>query len=552
MLNAILNRELTTVLRTRRMMFFQVGLIAVFVLLVMIRWPTDNRVTEASNRSQQVFRLFSYGLLTTMLLILPVFPATNIVREKKQGTLALLLNSPLGPFRIYFGKLFSILALAGILLALSMPAAAACYCLGGLSLTEELPRVYAILALVALQYSAVGLYISSRSNSIDGAIRFTYGVILALAVVSLGPHKMLQGTDSDLATYAEWLRCVSPIAALMPVLGAADVGGQGLLATDGVPGRFALLSIVITVLASIGTILRLNHTIFDQSRAQGKISDDQNLFVRIVRRAMFLVDPQRRSGGISWFVNPVMIKEFRCRRFGRLHWLLRLVAVCAILSLVMAYVTTSGTLDWEVSEIGGLMVYLQVALVVLITPSLAAGLIATELESGGWPLLQTTPMSALRIVWGKLLSVILTLILLLFATLPGYIVMVYIDNGMRSQVERVVICLAATAGFAMLLSAGIGSLFRRTAPATVAAYTTLIAICAGPLLVWAGRDAPFGHNTVERVLIMNPVAAPLSVIRAAGFENYNLIPGNWWFMGLVSAASMLVLVFRTQRLWKPR
>jgi ABC-type transport system involved in multi-copper enzyme maturation permease subunit len=534
------------------MMVFQVGLITVFVLLVMIRWPTDNRVDQAGLRSQQVFRLFGYGLLTTLLIILPVFPATNIVREKKQGTLALLLNTPLGPARIYFGKLLSVLALAGILLALSLPAAAACYALGGISLTDELPRVYALLALVAVQYSALGLYVSSRSNTVDGAIRWTYGLILFLSVVSLGPHVFFQGSESDLATYGEWLRCLSPIAALMPLLGAGDVGGQGLLSPGGVPGRFAIVSLAITTLASIATMTRLNHRIFDQSRPQGMISDDQRVGVQLARRLMFLVDPQRRSRGISWFVNPVMIKEFRCRRFGRLQWLLRLVAACAILSLGLAYATTSGTMDWGVAEIGGIMVYLQVALVVLITPSLAAGLIVGERESGGWPLLQTTPMSAVRIVWGKLLSVILTLILLLCATLPGYAVMVYIDDGMRSQVERVVICLAATAGFAMLLSAGIGSLFRSTAPATIAAYTALIVICAGPLLIWAGRDAPFGHGTVEAALMINPVAAPLSVIRAAGFENYHLIPGNWWFLGIASAVSLIVLVVQTGRIWRPQ
>lgn len=552
MINAILHRELVTVLRTRRMMLFQVGLIAVFIILVMIRWPSDNRMDQAGVRSQQVFRLFTGGLLTTLLLLLPVFPATNIVREKKQGTLALLLNTPLGPARIYFGKLLGVLALAGILLALSLPAAAACYALGGLSLTSELPRVYALLALVALEYSTLGLYVSSRSNTIDGAIRWTYGLILCLTVLSLGPHTFFQGTEGDLATLGDWLRCLSPIAAIMPILGAGDVGGQGLLSPDGVPGRFAMASLAITVVASIATIARLNHRIFDQERSQGQISDDRHAVVRAARRLMFLVDPQRRSRGISLFVNPVMIKEFRCRRFGRLHWLLRLVAACAILSLALAYATTSGTLDWGVAEIGGIMVYLQVALVVLITPSLAAGLIVGERESGGWPLLQTTPMSVFRIVWGKLLSVILTLILLLCATLPGYAVMVYIDAGMRSQVERVVICLAATAGFAMLLSAGVGSLFRRTAPATIAAYATLIAICAGPLLIWMGRDAPFGHGTVETALMINPVAAPLSVIRAAGFENYNLIPANWWFLGIASAASLVVLVIQTGRIWRPQ
>jgi ABC-type transport system involved in multi-copper enzyme maturation permease subunit len=552
MLNPIMQLELISVLRTKRMLVLQCVLICVFTLLVLVRWPSEPRVALSGARSQQVFRLFGYGLLTTLLLLLPVFPATNIVREKKRGTLALLLNTPLGPWRIYIGKLLTVLALAGIVLSLSLPAAAACYALGGLSLTAEFPRVYIVLALVALECAALGLCVSAFSNSVDGAVRWTYGLVLFLSVLSLGPHQFFQGSGTLLADLGDWLRCLSPFAAMMSVLGAGDVTGQGLISSGGVLGRFVAITGTITAAAAAYTIFRLHHGIFDRSRPQGQISDDQRLAVRIFRRMMFLVDPQRRSRGIGFFFNPVMIKEFRCRRFGRLHWLLRLIAVCAILSLALTNATTRGTLDWEVKTIGGIMVLMQVALLVLITPSLAAGLISGERESGGWTLLTMTPMSAYRILWGKLLSVILTLILVLCATLPGYLVMVYIEPGLRGQVERVVICLAATALFAMLLSAAVGSLFRRTAPATAAAYGALLTVCAGPLLIWLGQDAPFGHGTVESALIINPVAAALSVIRTAGFQEYDLIPANWWFMGIASAVSLVVLVAQTRRISRPQ
>jgi len=164
----------------------------------------------------------------------------------------------------------------------------------------------------------------------------------------------------------------------------------------------------------------------------------------------------------------------------------------------------------------------------------------------------TTPLSVLRIVWGKLLSVTLTLLLVLCATLPGYVVMVYIQPEMRAEVERVVICLAATAVFGMLISAAVGSMFRRTAPATAAAYAALLAVCAVPLLVWMGRDAPFGRQTVESALVIDPVAAALSVIRAPGFGDYNLIPANWWFLVISSAAALALLAFRTWRLSRPQ
>ncbi|HLJ09692.1 MAG TPA: ABC transporter permease subunit [Planctomycetaceae bacterium] len=552
MASPILHRELVSILRTRRMLVFQCLLIFLFAALVIVRWPTEPRVALSGARPQQVFRLFGYGLLTTLLLVLPVFPASNIVREKNRGTLALLLNTPLGAWRIYVGKLMGVLGLAGILLSLSLPAAAACYALGGPSLTGEFPRVYAVLALAAFQYAALGLCISTFSNSIDGAVRITYAFVLMLSVISLGPHQFFQGSEGYLADWSEELRCLSPFSALMSILGAGDLAGKGLMSTTNVPGRFAVLSLVITAVCSVCTVLRLNHRIFDRARPQGRISDDQDLKVRAFRRLMFLVDPQRRARGIGPLVNPVMVKEFRCRRFGRLSWLLRLIAACAVLSLALTYATTMGTLEWDVETIGGIMVFMQVALLVLITPSLAAGLISGERESGGWPLLQMTTLSVPRIVWGKLLSVILTLLLVLCATLPGYLVMVYIKSELRFQVERVVICLAATAVFAMLLSAALGSLFRRTASATAAAYAALLAVCAGPLLIWLGRDAPFGRGAVEWALIVNPVAAALSVIRTQGFQEYDLIPGNWWFLGIASTAALIVLIAQTWRISKPQ
>src|SRR5205807_7035514 len=223
----------------------------------------------------------------------------------------------------------------------------------------------------------------------------------------------------------------------------------------------------------------------------------------------FLVDPQRRSGSISLWVNPVMAKEFRSRRFGRSHWMLRLLAVSAILSLGLSVLALTGALGWGIEEVGGALVLLQVALLILFAPSLAAGLVSAERESGTWQLLRMTPLSPGTILRGKLLSVAWPLLLLLCATLPGYVVMMMIKPELLPQVRRVVICLLLTAVFAVLLSAAVSTLFRSTAAATTASYLILLGICGGPFLVWLGQDAPFGRPTVERVLTISPVAAAL-------------------------------------------
>ncbi len=552
MFRALLRRELVTPLRRRRMIVFQIALATLFGLLIAARWPTDGQVALMGARSQEIFRLFSFGLMATLLLLFPVFPATSIVSEKKSGTLELLLNSPLGAWRIYFGKLVAVLALAGMILAMSLPAAGACYSMGGLSLDQEIGKVYLLLFLVALQYAAIGLLVSSYAQSADSAIRLTYGIVLGTALLTLGPHSFFQGTGGTLAKLGETLRCLSPLAALASLSGADSIGSQGLMTQTDVMGRFTAWSLLCTVIASVWTMSRLNHKIFDQSRAAGTMSDDLSKSGRFFRRLFFLVDPQKRSGGIPSFLNPVMVKEFRCRRFGRLHWLLRLTAICAVLSLGLTYATTAGTFDWGVETIGGIMVVMQVALIVLIAPSLAAPLLSVEFEHRGWQLLRTTPMSIGRILRGKLFSAIVPLMLVLCATMPGYLVMAYIEPGMQLQVRRVIICLAITAVFAMLVSAAIGCFFSRTAAAIATAYAILLSICCLPMLIWMGRDAPFGHDTVETALSFSSIAAAFSVIQMPGFEHYDLIPANWWFMGIASVISLIVMPAWAYRVSRPQ
>jgi hypothetical protein len=242
MLKALLRRELITPLRRRRMIVFQIGLAFLFGLLIAIRWPTEGHVAMTGSRSQQIFHLFSYGLIATLLLLLPVFPATSIVSEKRRGTLALLLNTPLGPLRIFFGKFLATLSLAGMILAMSLPAAGACYSMGGLSLYEDIFKVYLLLLLVALQYTAIGLLVSSYVHSIDSGVRVTYGIVLATTVMTLGPHYFFQGTEGPLADLGETLRSLSPLSSLA---GAEAMGGQGLMTKSDVLGKYIVWSVAV-------------------------------------------------------------------------------------------------------------------------------------------------------------------------------------------------------------------------------------------------------------------------------------------------------------------
>lgn len=547
-MNPVVRREFFGILRSQKAFAILMALTAVFALAVLIRWPSEGTVDLSGTQSLDVFRILGYGLLAGIVFLVPAFPATSIVNEKNDGTLELLLNSPLTAAAIYFGKISGVLLFAALVLMSSLPAAAACYAMGGINLVSQFGLLYLVLTLLVLQYATLGMLISSFVNSADAGVRVTYAIVLGLFFFSIVPALLLQGSSMGIVTtLANWIRNLSPLPAVVEIMGQGDLNSAGIRSLPNTVG-FVIITVLSSVVFAVITLSRLNYRIFDQSRAQGDITDDQGTKTRLVRRLMYIVDPQRRKAGIPWYMNPVMVKEFRSRKFGRSQWLLRLVSVCAVISIVLTFLSTTSVTAWGVDSVGSLLVLMQVVLVVLMAPSLASGLISSERDSGGWELLRATPLSAFKIVRGKVLSVIWTLAFVLLATLPGYVVMVYIRPDTAMQVRLVLICLGWTTLFALAISAAVGSLFRSTAVSTTITYVVVIGVFLFPILIWLGRDAPFGHQTVQNALLLTPVGAALSVTGAPGFSSYDLVPLSWWIAGIVSFLLFLVLSIQTWRL----
>ena len=556
MKNPIVQREVIGFLRSWWAPALQVIPAIVLSTLILARWPSDAQVSidgsQIPAQSQQVFQLFGYGSLILVMLLVPIFPATTLVRERKQGTLSLLLNSPMTSWSIFGGKLLGCLCCVVLPLLMSLPAAAACYAMTGLDIAH-LGWLYLILVMVTIQYTTMALLISCMAPTTDAALRMTFAIILLIAIGCLAPYQLLQSQDpqSWLFIGSSWIRSLSPIPAVMEVLGHRDLTAQGRVTQLGEPGRFAVLAALSAFFCVVQTMLRLKQTMFDRPRPQGVITQDRSHGQQWLRRMVFLIDPQRRSSAIGNWTNPVLVKEFRSRRFGRSQWMVRLIWMSAMVSLLLTLMVTTGTLTWGVEYIGGMMVVLQVALVLVLTPSLAAGLISSEREGGGWILLMMTPLSATSILIGKLLSVAATVLIVLMATLPGYIVMMVIKPVLQQQVLYVLLSLLLTAVFDVSLSAAVSSFFRRTASATIVCYGLLALVLVMPMLFWFGRGAPFGHSVVSIALLFSPIAAALHTMEVPGFLHYELLPWNWWIVALGSLCCLVTLLVQTWRITRP-
>lgn len=621
--NPIIRRELVGLLRKPQTGAIFLALAVVLVGVVIVMWPDDATVTVAAvggSQAQDIFQATTYGLLVALLLAVPAFPATAIVRERNDGTLALLLTSPLKPISILAGKLSASLAFVLILLAVSVPAVMACFVMGGID-PDQVLLTFGMLALAAAEFSVIALLVSSYARSADSSLRVTYALTLTLTLLVMLPYMLLQGQPLGIVIdVLGWLYCLSPLAAINQLTGQQDVASLGTLMQFNAVQLYTLSAVVIILATGLWLIGRLNSRLLDRTRATGQVTDERSAGARVGRRIMFLgvFDPSRReqSIGFQWkrilagiggavgfgivayaaalaagnmglfegamaqkligsamvaapaliglvfalaaavgllWGSPVVVKELLTRMMGRAHWMMRLIGLCLVVSLLLTLAAAQWTSasPEKIGYLGGALVIFQMALIILITPALSAALISAERESGAWQLLQSTPLRPIQIVLGKLLSVVSTIVLLLLATLPGYVVLVYVDESFIPRVKAVLITLGLTALFALMLGAACSSVLRKTAATTAAAYLLLIVLCIGTMLAWLAEGALLGTEVVHDILTFNPLAAALALMQVPGFDRYDLTPGNWQFLAIGSAVLGMVLWARTWWLTRP-
>ena len=73
---------------------------------------------------------------------------------------------------------------------------------------------------MAVQYSALGLWISVRSQSADASLRWTYAAVLSLVILSIGPTVLVGKLSGIKSIIAHWMTALSPIPALQQITGS--------------------------------------------------------------------------------------------------------------------------------------------------------------------------------------------------------------------------------------------------------------------------------------------------------------------------------------------
>lgn len=139
--------------------------------------------TQGAEVGVAIFIAVALTQLSLLLLLSPVFSAGSITIEKEQRTLGSLLTSLLTAGQIWWGKFVAALLFLALLLMTGLPVLSLSFALGGVG-----PREVGMVALSTLivvgAMTSIGLYCSAYFRRSVHATAISYGVVIALCVVT--------------------------------------------------------------------------------------------------------------------------------------------------------------------------------------------------------------------------------------------------------------------------------------------------------------------------------------------------------------------------------
>lgn len=265
--------------------------------------------------------------------------------------------------------------------------------------------------------------------------------------------------------------------------------------------------------------------------------------------------------------NPMINKELRQRLRERRSWLLPTLYLLILSGTVSFayYMTTDAEMRGGQREVQGAdiglaifltVVFTQIIALLLMAPVFSAGSITIEKEQRTLAGLLTSLLGVTQIWWGKFVTALLYLLLLLLSTLPMLALSFAFGGVEPLQLVRAtgstVLVLAAICCVGLWCSA----MFRRSIHSTAACYgivlvlSVVTAVVFGILLShWTSHNlllrAEGPPAYVQAPLFLNPLYPLLSMMDDADFRMF-VYPTSSWM--LFTAMGCLAAAFAMRRL----
>ncbi|MCR2820896.1 ABC transporter permease [Lederbergia panacisoli] len=217
----------------------------------------------------------------------------------------------------------------------------------------------------------------------------------------------------------------------------------------------------------------------------------------------------------SLFINPVLNKEFKLR-FRSFRTFIGLLSYLIAIGIVVI-----GYMLLETSFGGGsqfirptqsrtmfmVLAYLQLGLILFITPGLTSGVISGERERQTLNILLTTAQSSTSIILSKLISSISYLLLLLAASLPFYSLVFLFGGVSPATIMKVMgfylFTIFVFGSFGILFS----TLIRRTIVSMISTYGITLFLSGGAALLFAIALSYYDFANLKPPLVLPYILA---------------------------------------------
>ena len=191
-------------------------------------------------------------------------------------------------------------------------------------------------------------------------------------------------------------------------------------------------------------------------------------------------------------INPVYKKELKVstRTIKLALTILAYNGLLALIGLIAFYAIFQnaryGGIDYEdVLTLYMVLAGMEFGMILFVIPAYTSSAISGERERQTLEILLTTSMKPIQIIWGKLLSSISTVLLLVFSSLPVLSLVFTIGGVSVGDLAKYVIMVVVTAVFAGSLGLLFSASFKRTTISTVFTYGAMVMIGAGTIVLLA-------------------------------------------------------------------
>jgi ABC-2 type transport system permease protein len=249
-------------------------------------------------------------------------------------------------------------------------------------------------------------------------------------------------------------------------------------------------------------------------------------------------------------INPIIIKELRSRMrdtraFITLTAMLLVLGSSSYLLYRLALSTSTYSSAPLSPQIGQslfiALAFLELMVICAITPAVTAGTISSEQEKQTYEMLMATPLHPASILWGKLVSALSYVFLLIFAAIPmASLIFIFGGVTLRDMLKAliVLIVVAVTLGIiGLFLSAWLG----RTSRATVVSYLLVVALIAGPLIVYIATGILNQAEPPRWILVPNPLSALFSALTPSPNTGDAFSSSFLWTLGIGLGGNLGIL-----------